>query len=737
MRKTHCNMWRWRMASAAVLALLAASSASQARVLRIVVDERKAAAEGRSFGQAGAYEYIRGRIFGEVDPKDPRNAIIQDIAFAPRNARGMVEYISTFTLYSPTDLTKGNRVLLAEVPNRGNRTNPIILKADGSPDLDATILAFGYSVISVGWQGDLPEAPSANLPATALKLESALVPRAHNADGSRITGLYLIRVPTLGGEGPDGGGPTGVTMALNQGRAGPLSYFPASFDTSKATLTNGPAEDINGKPTGPKETIANTDWTWWNCTTNDAATTAKKSADLCVKLLKGTFDPRMTYTLVFTARDPLVLTLGMAATRDAVSFFRYATHDEAGAPNPLAGGIDHVIGKGDSQTGNFVKSFIGWGFNEDESGRIAWDGANAHIAGRRIPINFRFASSGSSPTLFAPGSEGILWWGSGQDTLHGGVPGSLLDRCTKSKTCPKVFETFGSSEFWNQRITPGLVGTDLKRDIPLPENVRRYYFPGTTHGGGRGGFELGNFPLPASDMRTCTLPQNQNPEKDQMRALFLALTEWVTKNASPPPSRYPELRKSEIVPAEKGQLQFPHIPGVPMPYGIANPLIEYDFGPDFDYREMSGIIRNQPPPIKRVVPALVPQVDSSGNETSGVFSVQHMAPLGTYLGWNTYRAGPYAGQICSLNGGFVPFAKTAADRRAANDPRPSLEERYGSREGYVWAVEKAVKQAVTDRFLLREDGARLIAEAKKSTESGDLAFLPSDPNNPVARKYRQ
>ena len=573
--------------------------------------------------------------------------------------------------------------------------------------------------------------------ATALKLESALVPRARNGDGSPITGPYLVRVPTIGGEGPDGGGPTGNTMTLNQGRAGPLSYYPVTFDTSMAALTYGPAEDINGKPTGPKETIASADWTWWSCSTNESAAAAKKPADLCVRLLKGTFNPQLTYTLVFKARDPLVLTLGMAATRDGVSFFRYATNKEADAPNPLAGGIDHVIGKGESQTGNFVKSFIGWGFNEDEMGRIVWDGANAHIAGRRIPINFRFASPGSSPTLFAAGSEGILWWGEAQDTLRGGAPGSLLDRCARSKTCPKVFDTFGSSEFWNQRITLGLVGNDLKHDIPLPDNVRRYYFPGTTHGGGRGGFELGAFPLPATDTRTCTLPQNPNPEKDQMRALLLALTEWVTKGVTPPPSRYPELRRTELVLPEKANLQFPGISGVPLPFGIANPLIAYDFGPDFDYREMSGVIRNQPPPIKAVVSALVPQVDADGNETSGVFSVQRTAPLGTYLGWNTYRAGPYAGQICSLNGGFVPFAKTAADRKALNDTRPSLEERYGSREGFVWAVEKAVNAAVTDRFLLKEDGARLVAEAKKATETGDLAFLPSDPNNPVARKYRQ
>jgi hypothetical protein len=255
--------------------------------------------------------------------------------------------------------------------------------------------------------------------------------------------------------------------------------------------------------------------------------------------------------------------------------------------------------------------------------------------------------------MFMPGSEGVLWWGKSIDRLHGGPPRSMLDRCTVNATCPKVFETFGGSELWNQRMTLGLVTADLKSDIALPADVRRYYFPSTQHGGGIGGFKLN---VPRGDMaeNDCTLPLNPNPEVDQIRALTIALVEWVSIGKEPPPSAYPSLHNGQLVPDQAGVLDFPGIPEVPSPYAIANPVLIYDFGNQFNYIDPSGVITKEPPEIRGVVPALVPQVNSDGNETSGAPSVQLMAPLGSYLSWNTYRRGPYVGQICSYWGGFIP-----------------------------------------------------------------------------------
>jgi hypothetical protein len=161
-----------------------------------------------------------------------------------------------------------------------------------------------------------------------------------------------------------------------------------------------------------------------------------------------------------------------------------------GVANPVAGEVKHVVAIGDSHSGNLIKTFVHLGFNQDLSRRIVWDGVFPRIAARQTPINFRFALPGGAATLYEPGSEPVVWWGRYRDTTRRRPEASLLDRCTVSKTCPKVIEAFGSSEFWGLRMSPGLIGTDAARDIPLPANVRRYYYPGTTHGGGRGGFAV-------------------------------------------------------------------------------------------------------------------------------------------------------------------------------------------------------------------------------------------------------
>src|SRR5262249_24362220 len=126
---------------------------------------------------------------------------------------------------------------------------------------------------------------------------------------------------------------------------------------------------------------------------------------------------------------------------------------------------------------------------------------------------------------------------------------------------------------------------------------------------------------------------------------------------------------------------------------------------------MSGVIAKEPPAITKVIPTLVPRVNSDGNETSGIASILHQAPLGTYLGWNIQNSGFFKGQICGLTGGYVPFAVPKAERVAANDPRPSLEERYGTQDGYMCVVRHAANQLVNDRFLMRDDADRTIAAA--------------------------
>ncbi len=374
----------------------------------------------------------------------------------------------------------------------------------------------------------------------------------------------------------------------------PVAHEAASLDTTKATLTKRVSEE------GAVIPIASSEWAFGDC----GKTPFPGTPDGNKVCLKGGFDPAYLYELRYTAKDPLVLGIGFAATRDINAFFRR----DSTAANPIAGKITHAIGQGISQSGNFIKTFIHLGFNQDEQNRIVWDGANDHIAGRQLAMNIRFATPGGAANLYEAGSEPPLWWGDYEDTTRGKKTASMLDRCRATKTCPKIFETFGSAEFWGLRMSPNLLGPGAKVDIPLPANVRRYYFPGTTHGGGRGGFSTETPGAP----NACELPNNPNPQAETMRALIISLTGWVTKDAAPPPSVYPRLDQAQLVRPDHNAMGFPLIPGWPLPDNLFNPLLDYDYGPEFKYSDLSGVMTIQPPIIKRVLPILVPKVDADG-----------------------------------------------------------------------------------------------------------------------------
>ena len=374
--------------------------------------------------------------------------------------------------------------------------------------------------------------------------------------------------------------------------------------------------------------------------------------------------------------------------------------------------MKRAIGFGTSQSGNFIKTFIHLGFNQDESKRIVWDGANPNIAARQNPLNFRFAIPGGAAGLFEPGSEGVLWWSPYRDDVRGRPTASLLDRCRATGTCPKIMETFGASEFWGLRMSPGIVGTDAKTDIPLPPNVRRYYFPGVTHGGGRGGFQTIE---PGTAGRTCALPDNPNSTAESMRALRRALTDWVVNNTAPPESRYPTIARGELAAPVRSAMNFPAIPGAPLPDNLINALPNYDFGPGVPVQRSFGSDHAFSRPwCEASSRCWFPRTDADGNEIGGIPSVLHQAPLGSYLGWNVTASGYSKGRACGFSGGFIPFAKTEQQRLASGDPRPSLEERYGTHERYVEKVRDAAKRLVQERFLLQEDADRMVREAEAS-----------------------
>jgi len=638
------------LASGAVMAL---AGSAQARVTRLEIESRTPV--------AGGYELLSGHVYGEVDPKAKRNAIITDLALAPRNARGMVEYSATFAIAKPVDMGKATGVLMYDVPNRGNARY-----LDGRE---------GHVHVVSGWQGDIA-------PGSDRQTLSAPVVTGQ-------TGKVLARFVDFGlGKS---------SLPLQGGFGSPVALSPPfSLETASATLSRRRSD------ASPPELIDGRDWAFADC----GRIPFPGLPDPKQVCLKGGFDPAYGYQLVYVAKNPPVLGLGFAAVRDLNAFLRY----DAGAGNPLAGQVKHAVVTGTSQSGNYVRSFIRLGFNAAEDGRIVFEGAGPHIAARQVPLNVRFGVPGGAAGTYEPGSDGVVWWGRYDDKARGLGPGSLLDRCRADNVCPKIVETFGSAEFWNLRMSPDLVGTDAKADIPLPDSVRRYYFPGTTHGGGRGGFETAAAPPPQG----CILPANPNPESDQMRALRAALVDWVVSGKAPPESAYPRLAAGDLVAPNARAMGFPAIKGMPQPDGKLNPFTRQDFGPNFRAADMSGVMDTVPPRVGPADPSLVPRVDADGNETSGAASVQMRVPLGTYLGWNVTAAGYYKGGYCTLNGGFIPFAQTRAERLAAGDPRPSLEERYGTHAAFVAKVRAAAADLEARRMLLPEDARRIVAEAEAS-----------------------
>ena len=338
------------------------------------------------------------------------------------------------------------------------------------------------------------------------------------------------------------------------------------MDTTQATLISATAESQTGVLSGVVN-VASGDWAFADCRSIPFPGTPDPTR-IC---LRNGFDSSRMYRLVYTAKDPLVLGVGMAAMRDVVSFFRYSNTDDLGTANPIAGGVPYVIGYGISQSGRYLKAFLNLGFNEDEQGRKVWDAADADIGGAMGQFNIRFANPGLISNLYDPGIEGPLWWADYNDVVRGrGVTG-LLHRCTQTSTCPLVFETYGGAEFWYGRAAVGISGTTGFDDIALPANVRRYYMTGTTHAGGGGGFMLQQPPV-----NNCLLLANPNSEKETLRALYVALKAWLVQGVAPPPSAYPRVSDGTLVAATKAALGYPTIPNSPSPDGVMNSLLDYD-----------------------------------------------------------------------------------------------------------------------------------------------------------------
>lgn len=582
------------------------------------------------------YERITGRVYFAVDPKLAANRIIADIDLAPRNAQGLVEFSADLEVLRPKG--KGNGTALVEISNRGGKGMVSMFdmpSTRAATDFgDPLLFDQGFTLVWIGWEFDVPDG--------MIKLYAPVI--------KGLTGVVRSEIT--------------VDRPATSRSLGDRNQIPyAVADAASATLT------VRDAPNGPRTTIPRDQW--------------KFSTDMTH--VEYNFEPGRIYEVVYTAKDPAVVGLGPAAIRDYVSYIK------------KQGQVERAIGFGSSQSGRFLRTFLYYGFNADESGKRVFDGVWAHIAGAgRGSFDHRFAqpSRDGHPRLNLLYPSDIFPFTDEPETDEG-ITDSILERARKDGVVPKIFYTNGAYEYWGRAASLIHITPDGRKDVAPAPDTRIYFIAGSQHG-------------PNAQPNKTVTQNRANPEdyRFAMRALLLDMNAWVTKGSAPPDSKVPRIGKDELV--APAALNFPKIPGVALP---KEPYLAWhlDFGPQF---RTKGIVAYDPPKVGAPFPILVPQVNRDGNETAGIRLPEQMVPLATYTGWNLRD--PKIGApdvIYDMVGSFIPFARTKAEREASGDPRPSIEERYASKDAYLAQVRQAAGALVGVRLLLKEDIDRVVAKA--------------------------
>jgi hypothetical protein len=652
---------------ACVLLAMTASTAG-AGITRLEILRVEPFAGGEEFGEVGGYVKVVGIAHGELDPAARANAVIVNLDRAPRNARGMVEYAVDFYVMRPADPLRGNRTVLYEATNRGRKlmfgwlhdakdTSP---GAVNEPTLrehvgNAFALTRGYTLVWSGWD---PDAPAAN---GGLRIR---VPVA--TDRGRPI-VRVIRDEFVFGTRLPATSPTA-----------PLSYEAATLDQAQARLT------VRAREADPPTEIPASGWSY--------------QGPRAIALVGETtaFRPGFIYDFRYPAKDPKIIGIGFAATRDLVSFLRYEARDRTGTPNPVTlgpdvTGVKAVLAFGVSQGGRFLRDHVAAGFNRDEARRRVFDGVLSHVAGvGRVFANYEFGQ----PNRTATQHEDHLFpenaFPFSHATLTDPVTGATGALLRGDPTDPLMMEVNTSTEYWQKGAS--LLHTDPGggADALLPTTARVYMVAGTQHGGRA---------TSTSDPGPCLHPRNPHSAAPVLRALLVALDAWVVDDLVPPESRVPTVRDGTLVTADR--LGFPAIPGIKAPVAT-NRLAPF------------GDWTSPRPQPDRAYGTRVSKVDADGNEVEGIRLPAIAAPIATYTGWNHYRAPELAGELCDRDGIYAPLPVTKAERERAGDPRRSLEERYGTREAWLEQVRAAAAQLVIERLLLTEDAARIVAAAERT-----------------------
>ena len=594
----------------------------------------------------------------------PLNAVIVDLDKAPRNAKGQVEYAADFYILRPADLTKGNGALLYDVNNRGNKRALIQFNSAPASNDPATseqtgngfLMRQGYSVV---WSGWIPDLPAAN---NNLRIDVPIAATASGPIEQRVWDEFLFN--------------DGNTMQAK------LTFSAVAPESATLMVRERNAE-------APK-TLDPDQWEFI-----DARTIRLKPAGTA-------FQIGLIYQLVYKAANPPVSGIGFAATRDLIALLRHDAVDDAGSPNPLAADgkstITRALAHGTSQSGRYLRDFVYQGFNEDEQNRTVFDGINPHVATARLFLNERFAQPNRMVQIghgfmFYPNVSFPFAFETQTDPFTGAKDG-ILARCTARGNCPKIISTNTSTEFWQSGQSLLLTDPSGQHDGMVPTNVRIYHFAGTQH-----------VEVQTTPKGVCAMPFNTVDYRPLLRATLVALDRWVKNGTPPPPSRHPRIDDGTLVAMTAPAVIIPGFAPVKGP----NPRPRFDYGPDF----AKGIIGNVlPVALADQYGVLVPKVDRDGNETNGILLRDIAVPTATVMGWSVPSASAGgAGELCYLDGSYLPFAKTKAEREATHDGRLSLEERYKSPADYTAKVRAAADSLARDGYILPEDIERMSAKA--------------------------
>ena len=639
-------------------------------VSRLEIHSIRPFAGGANFGDTGPYRQIDGLAHLAVDPNHPANAVITDLALAPRDAAGRVHCVADFCILQPENLGRGNRRIVFDVVNRGNPTILTNLNSAGQRlgAGNGFLMRQGYTVVWCGWQYDVP-------PATP-GLVKVTVPEAVNPDGAPISGRISVAFQ-----------PHAVihshTLADRQHKPHPT----VNLEDREATLVVREHQD------GPAETIPRDQWAF-----------ARRDGDEVIPdsrsvYLPAGFQPGKVYEITYTTAGNDVVGMGMLAPRDLVSFLRYAS---AEAGNPCVGDVEYAYAFGRSQSGGFLRRFLYLGLTQDEEDRPVFEGLIPLVAGSgRGEMNQRFGQPSTPPRATA--ARSFPFHDTVQRDPDTGRDDGLLARLEAAGRVPKVFLTNTSAEYWSGHASLIHTTLDGSADLPPSDSVRIYHYAGTQHGPGR----LTLFDV---DVRDGPRPQQLDNSVDYrplLRAALVNLDRWVTEGAAPPPSRHPTLADGTSVPAPNLEGTFRAIPGVNFPE-VLKCVYRVDFGP----QAVNGLMERVPPVVGEPYPNLVPAVDGDGNEVAGIRLPDVSVPVATNAGWNLRHPDSGApGQIMPQIGSSIPFLATRADREATGDPRLSIEERYASREDYLAQVRQAAEALVGEGYMLAEDVTTTLDQA--------------------------